>query len=147
MDNYINDKKIITVSVSEDKTPAGNEIVVVHFEDKTTEKMPKFRFELLVSEEKLSLTDSFNKVKARIASVLFGTLHEYGVKWGEINPIIEAMGQLCDNGFQKANDIKWGCDRDDISLIDINKTLVDNAKNNSNGTTSTGSGTNKENTQ
>lgn len=147
MDNYINDKKIVTVTISEEKTPAGNEIIVVHFEDGTKESMPKLRFELLVSEEKSSLTESFNKVKARVSAMLFSTMHEYGIKWGEINPIIEAMGQLCDNGFQKANDIKWGCDRDEISLIDINKTLAQNATTSNNESTSTGSGTNKEDTQ
>lgn len=134
---YIGKKRIITVIELDEKTPAGSDMVEVCFEDSTKEKMPKVRFELVATMELSDDTIVMQKLLARVGAVLFGTLHEYGARWGEVNAMSDAMVKLCENGMEKASDIKWGCDKPNISLNEINKILVENnAKQNSNGASS-----------
>lgn len=127
MEQYIQDKKIIGVVELSEKTPANNDMVSVNFEDGTKETMPKMRFELIVSSKISNRGEVLEKLKARVGSIMFGTLHEFGIRWGEINPMIEALGALADNGYMKAQNIKWGVsDKNEISLIEINNVLLNN---------------------
>lgn len=143
---YIEDKKVLAVIEMESKTPAGNDMVEVCFEDNTKEIMPKMRFELIKSDKILDPTDFSNIVKARVASICFGSFHEYGVKMGEVNGILDAVTSLVNEGFAKAQNIVWGVDYPGIKLIDINKVLLNNhAKQNNNGTPSEGSGVDTSN--
>lgn len=132
----------------EDKTPAGNDMVEVAFEDGTKEQMPKARFELIATDEVMDPAMVLAKIKARVGAILFGTLHEYGVKWGEVNGMSDAMIDLVNNGFKKASDLKWGFEKEMIPLIEVNKVLITNYarnKENDNGAGSTGSGPDSEN--
>lgn len=144
MEQYIEKKRVIGVVELDEKTSAKSDMVEVNFEDGTKEKMPKARFELIATPEVSDATKVLEKLKARVGAVLFGMLHEYGVKWGEVNQMSDAMVKLCENGMEKASDILWGYDKPGIPLNEINKILLENhAKQNSNGAGSEGSGSDK----
>jgi len=147
MEQYINDKKIVATINLEEKTPMNNDMVQVCFEDLTKEVMPKVRFELLVTNEPSNASDVMQKLKARVGAILFGTLHEYGIKWGEVNSMSDAMVDLVNNGFKKASDVKWGYEKELIPLIEVNKVLVeDHGKqtDDTNVSSTTGSGPDTE---
>lgn len=144
MEQFIGDKKILGVEESIGKTPAGNDMVKVLFDDNKFEIMPKVRFELIVTPEVSDATKVMEKLLARVGAVLFGTLHEYGAKWGEVNQMSDVMVKLCESGMEKASDIMWGFDKPSIPLIEINNVLVKNyGKQNNDGAGPTGGGPNK----
>lgn len=135
---YIGEKEVMTVVELDMKTPAGKDMVEVHYEGGTSEKMPKLRFELLVSDGQSDPSEVTKKLEARVGAVLFANLHEYGIKWGEVNTVADAMVKLVENGYQKAHDIIWGMEKVMVPLIDINNVLLqEHAKQNSDGVTST----------
>ncbi len=134
MEQYIADKKIELVVVLEGQTtPNGAEMVEVSYTDGTKEVMPKKRLELVSTEEKSSATELRNTMCARVGALMYSIMHEYGVKWGEINAIMEATGALCDDGFYKASNINFGVeDKDQVTLISINNILLKNINDKSN---------------
>ena len=139
MQQYIAEKPIITVIELDVKTPAGNDMVEVCYVDETREKMPKARFELIVSSEKSDAVEVLRKLEARVGALMFGTLHEYGIKWGEVNAMADAMVKFVESGYQKAHDLKWGTEKTLVTLIDIHNVLLEeHAKQNNNGASSTG---------
>lgn len=147
MEHFIEDKQVELVVVLDEKTPGGNDMVEIKFTDGTKEKMPKMRFELIVSETVSEVGSIKRKLDARLGALLFGTLHEYGIKIGEVNSISDAMVALVNNGFKKAEEIVFGCEYGEIPLININKILLDNhgqKQKDTNGTASDGSGTDKQ---
>lgn len=144
MEQYIGKKKVVGVVELEEKTPAKNDMVEVLFADGTKEKMPKARFELIVTPEVSEDTSVQQKVLGRVGAMLFGTLHEYGIKWGEVNQASDVMVKLCENGMEKASDILFGFDKPNIPLIEINNVLLKNhGKENNDGAGSEGSGSNQ----
>lgn len=148
MEQYIADKKIITVAIKEKKTPAGLEIVEVFFEDNTSLVMPKKRFELVVSDEKKDASYVQDMVKNHIGSVLYSTILEYGVNWGEVNMVGDMMVEFVNEGFKKASDVLWGKEKELISLIEINSILVENydrQNKDNNESSSVGGGADTEN--
>lgn len=143
MEQYYGDKKIMGVTQLEQLTPTGNEMVKIIFEDGSEVITTKLRLDTLGTDEISDPTTMQNTIKAKVASMLFATLHEYGIMWGEINGIMDATVLLADAGFKKANDIQWGTEQDLISLNQINSVLAkDYAAKNNNGASSIGSGAN-----
>lgn len=136
---YIAEKKILAVNILEDqKTPAGAEMVEVAFEDDTREVMPRARFEIIATEEISDASGVQTRFNDRISSLLFSILHEYGVKFGEIDKAFDGCVNLANNGLRKSQDILFGCEPKEITLIGINNILLKNAKENNNGSASTG---------
>lgn len=145
MDKYIADKKVVAVEeLVEIKTPLENVMLKLIYEDGSIELMPKVRFDLLATDVISDLTEVQNKVRARVAAMLFSTLHEYGVKMGEVNGISDAMFDLINNGYERAKEVKFGYEHLELPLIVVNNILKDATKN-SDGATSTGSRSNTQN--
>ena len=147
MEKYITEKRVLAaleISKDEQKTPGGNEFVLVSFEDGTKEVMPKMRFEMIVTDKISNATQVQETIKAKVAANIFGMLHEFGIKFGEIDGIMDAVVNLANSGFHKSQDILFGFNQPNIPLNNINKILVeDYVKNNSNVAGSTGSGSDK----
>jgi len=129
MEQYIGTEKILTVFALEDnKTPTGETMVEVTFDDGKKEIMPKKRLELLTTNEISDATAAHITLKAHVASVLYGVLHEYGIRMGEINSVCDGMVDLANNGFAKASNILFKTeDKDFISLNSVNDILIENA--------------------
>lgn len=140
MEQYIEDKKILGVVLVEDeKTPSKEDIVKVMFEDGSSETMPKRRLELISTDEISDGSSVQEKIKKEVGAVLFGALHEYGIKMGEVDGILDSVTNYANLGYQKARDIKWGgISHEFLPLLEVNKVLIQNAKESNNGTPSTG---------
>ncbi len=146
MEKYIGEKKIIAVIELDNKTPQGNDMVEVCFENESKEKMPKKRFELIVSDTVSDATTVQNKVRDTMSTLFLSMFNEFGVKMGETEPIFGCIAGLVNTGFTKAQDIMWGVDYQGISLLEVNKVLKGNYdKENNNGTGPEGSGSDSEN--
>lgn len=147
MKNYIEDKKVMGTSVFEgEKTPGGNEMVKVMFEDGSEEIMPKLRYEMIVTEERSDASTVQQTIQQKVGAVLFGVLHEYGILMGEADEVINTAANLVNAGYEKARDIKWGFPHRYLPLNEVNKVLIENhAKQSSDGTASVGGGADPEN--
>lgn len=152
MEQYIGSQEIaMVVELENKKTPFGASMVEVTYASGKKEVMPKKRLESTSSD---SLSDDGAVAKmyySNIASTLFSLLHEYGVKWGEVNPVIDELVGLVDNGYAKASNLLFGAEnKSDISLIGINDILLQHAtttKEENNGSASDGGGVDTSDTQ
>lgn len=145
-EQYIADKKILGVTESEIKTPGGVNMIKVLFEDNTFEVMPRMRFEIVVSDKMSDATTVQNSIKDAVGKSLFLVMHEYGVKTGEIDGVLDQCTEFVNNGLKKASDILFGFERADITLNTINHILLEqHAKENNDGVSTTGGGADTEN--
>lgn len=144
---YIDLRAVTGVVVLDEKTPGGNEMVSVNFEDGTKETMPKKRFEIIVSDKPTDFTTVAKKIEDTVGAFLYSALNEYGIKWGEVNKVGDAMVAFVDRGYAKAHDILFKVEKFDIPLIEINNILVKHAKSeqNNDGTPPSGSGVDPKN--
>ena len=146
MENYIGDKKVMTVAETEFKTPGKADIVKVYFEDGTSEVMPKMRFEMIKKTEVTSASEFQKTINDKVGSYIFSMLHEFGIKMGEVESILNSTSDYVNGAYLKARNIKWGIEHEVLPLLDVNNVLLeDHAKQNNNGTPSTGSGTDSKN--
>lgn len=146
MEKYIADKKVFTVSDTDIKTPAKADVVKVQFEDGSIETMPKMRFEMLVTDQISNVSTLQKNIQEKVGANLFAMLHEFGIKMGEVEGILNSTSDYVNGAYIKARNIKWGIDHEILPLIDVNNVLTeDYAKQNNNGVASTGSGSDSEN--
>lgn len=146
MEQFIADKKVLGVTESELKTPGGINMIKVLFEDNTFEIMPKMRFEIVVSDKISDATTVQNSIKDAVGKSLFLVMHEYGIKTGEIDGVLDQCTEFVNNGLKKASDILFGFERADITLNTINHILLEqHAKENNDGVSTTGGGSDSEN--
>lgn len=145
MDQYIGNRKVmgvVEIALDSEKTPAGNQMVSVNFEDGTKETMPKMRFELIVSDTLSDASTVQETLKSKVAQYLFGALHEFGIKIGEAEGILTETSLQVNANVEKAVDIKMGFSNFQLPLNEINKIIL-NARQDNNGSASEGGGTDK----
>lgn len=144
MDNhYIADKQIKTVLTLETKTPSGKEMVSVTYMDDSVEVMPLERLETVSSETQSDASTVQQTLKKKVSAMLYLTMHEYGLKMGEVEGILEATSALVNNGYEKAIEVLMGTEYIFLPLNNVNDILMKNAKpeeENNDGTASVGSG-------
>ncbi len=128
MSQYIADKKIESVQEFEGKlTPSGAKFAKVTFEDKSVEIMPVTRLEMIATEEVSDASKVQLQIRKRVSSMLFLTLHEYGVKIGEVNGINDSLVDLVDAGHEKAATILFGYEHHFLPLNVVNDILMKDA--------------------
>jgi len=131
MEQYIGQEKIQDVlDLENQKTPGGESIVEVTFEGGKKEVMPKRRLELLVvsAEEGYETIEIRNKINAQIGAMIFGLMHEYGIKVGEVDSLVDHTVNLVNNAHSKAKEILIGFEQLETPLNIINKILIEDAK-------------------
>lgn len=139
MEKYIADKKVLTLVALDEKTPAGNKMILVHFVDGSKETMPEMRFNVISTGEISDASTVQTKIRNHVGSYLLGVLHEFGIKMGEADMVLNSAGDAVNLSYEKARDILWGgIGLSVLPLIEVNKVLVQNANKDNNGTASSG---------
>ena len=140
MEKYIADKKVLALGVLGDKTPAGNKMVMVNFVDGTQEAMPEMRLNMISTNEISDASTVQTKIRNHVGSYLLGVLHEFGIKMGEADMVLNSAGDAVNLSYERARDIKWGgVGHAMLPLIEVNKVLVQNAtKKDNNGAAPSG---------
>lgn len=143
MEKYIADKQVMAVVSLDEKTPAGNNMVCVNFTDGIQEVMPEMRYHM-ISTNKISDASSVQTVvRNHVGSYLLGVLHEFGIKMGEADMVLNSAGDAVNLSYERARDLKWGnVTHAMLPLIEVNKILVEHANKNNDGATSVGSESN-----
>lgn len=129
MEQYIADKKIlVVVEVEGEKTPMGETLVEVSYENGEKEVMPKKRLEMIASNEISSDSIVREVLRKQVGSILFGVMHEYGIKIDEVDPCIDTVVELVNNASARSYELLFGFQKTKIPLLAINKILMANLK-------------------
>lgn len=141
--NYIGEKEVVKFIETSERTPAGATIIEVFYVDGTKEIIPYPRYENIISPVPLDASKTQEKIVSRVASTVYGVLHEYGMRLDEIDPVMNQIATMVNSAIEKANNYKWGVEyASDRNLLMVNNVLL---KINTNGTTPTGGGPNSKN--
>lgn len=148
-EKYIGARKVIGISVINDKaTPLKNEIIKVTYEDGTSEEMPKKRYDVVGIDTISDATSAGELIRKEVGSYIYAVMHEYGIKYGEIDAILDQVTLLVNNATDKATNILFGVEHpSERTLLCINDILIKKyeSEENTNGSSSNGSGSDSKN--
>lgn len=131
MEQFIADKKIlVVVEIKDEKTPMGEMLVEVSYENGEKEIMPKKRLEMIATQEISSDSLVREVLRKQVGSILFGVMHEYGIKIDEVDPCIDTVVELVNNASARSYEILFGFQKTKIPLNAINKILMKDLKDN-----------------
>lgn len=131
MEQYIADKKImLVIELKDQKTPMGEMFVEVSFEDGSKEMMPKKRLEMIATQEISNDSLVREELRKNVGSILFGVMHEYGIKLDEVDPCLDTVVELVNNASAKSYELLFGYNKTKIPLNAINKILMNDLKEN-----------------
>lgn len=123
--SYIGSKKVTGVRAIEDeKTPQGGQMTEVQFEDGSIEKMPDIRYKAMLSDSKSDASSAQDKLLKHVAGTIYGYMHEFDIRIGESQPLINEIIDLVNSGAIRATNLLWGVEHsDERSLLSINRVL------------------------
>jgi hypothetical protein len=123
-EQYIEEKKVMTVEVTDEKTPLGSDVLLVRFEEGEPMKLADSKFKAIVTAEKSDATSARNALVNDLGKKMYAAMMEYGLKFSEIDPVLNEIVRLVNDGQNHANDILWGNTGYDRSLLDVNRVLL-----------------------
>lgn len=124
---YYMDRKVKMVEDTEKRTPNGAVVQKISFDVGEPVLMSHKRFDLLQSPKQSDATATRDKLIGYLSAMIYGILHEYSVRFGEVSPILDAVVNLANAGSNKATNLMWGVEHfDDRDLLVINDILIKN---------------------
>jgi hypothetical protein len=151
---FIGKKPVAQMVDTGKKTPMGGIILKIVFEDGRYEYMPEKRFNLIKtttqSDETYVRSMLVTHVSKDIGSVAYSMLLEFGCRLSEIDVITNQVAAMTNAGSERVNNLLWGVDyADERTLNQINDILIEHVakEQNSNGTASSGAGTDTPDTK
>jgi hypothetical protein len=121
---YLEDKKIVGIVESEKKTPLGGTICEVTYEDGTTGVITEAKLKAVQTTEKSTATDARNALVKELGQKIYAVMCEYGLKFSEIDPVLNEVVRLSNDNQNHALDILWGNEAYDRGLLDVNEVLL-----------------------
>lgn len=104
---FFGPNKIVEVLTEDLKTPLGTEIFEVRFENGQSRLMTKLALDHLTTESELDLT-SLRDMKFRIlCENIANQVLEYGLRYDEIVPLSQHLGQKLETAFGRALSFLW----------------------------------------
>jgi len=90
---FIGTKKIKETKTAEHKTPMGNAIVEIEYDDNTKEFMAQCMFDKVVTDKQTDATELQDKRINVIVDIILFSMREWGVKIGEVDKITMLLAQ------------------------------------------------------
>jgi len=100
---FLGQKKVKEAIETEEKTPGGNPILLVKYEDETEEHIPKVMYDEVVSRKSCSLEDLRDKRCRPVVAQMLSLMSEWGIKLSELGYVSALLNQSLD--FNKENAI------------------------------------------
>jgi len=120
---FVEEKKVKEVVVA-DQTPLGDAIFTISFEEGDDMPLTTRKFECIRTKEVSDATTARNTLIKKVGAELYAIMMEYGIKFSEVDPILNELVRLANDGQNLASDTLWGNTANDRSLIDVNRVLV-----------------------
>jgi hypothetical protein len=144
---YIADKRVKGLRITEFTTPLGGEIVEVQFEDGSVIEMPKKRYDTTRTYKQSDATRERDRITEEAAHHILAVLHEWGVRFGELNNLLDAVVKSVQRAHDDATHKLWGVGHDgeqDLNQIKRVLGVANGTKktDNTDGSASAGGGAN-----
>lgn len=121
---YIGSNEIAFIKDTGDKTPMGDTIHEVGFEGGVVSRLSEKKLKCLAKDTKHDATESRNYLVDEIAKTIYAIMVEYGLCYSEIDPVLNEIVRLANDGQNLANDHLWGNKAYERTLLDVNKVLL-----------------------
>ena len=121
---FFEEKEVASVETTDEKTPLGDAVYVVRFSEGGETKMTIKKFTAMQTTEKSDATAARAALAKEVATKIYALFMEYGLKFSEIDPVINESLRLINDGKNAALDILWGNEAYDRSLLDVNRVLL-----------------------
>jgi hypothetical protein len=128
IEEYIGSNLIKELTPTEDKTPMGDVIYEVTFEGGVKSLLSEKKINCLVKQEKHDATASRQYLVDEVGRTLYAVMMEYGLCFSEIDPVLNEIVRLANDGQNLANDHLWGNKAYERTLLDVNKVLLAHAE-------------------
>ena len=102
IDSYIGSKKVASTKVMDEKTPAGFEIIEVHYEDLSIEHIAKVMYDKVVSNEPCNESILRDKRVQPVIETILSILREWGIKVGELQYMSAMLNRSLDYSNNQA---------------------------------------------
>jgi hypothetical protein len=123
-DFYIEEKHVKDVTVDDIKTPIGDVIYNITFENGEPMQLTRQKFEAIRTTEPIDASKARERLVREIGMKMYAVMVEYGLKMSEIDPTLNEVARLVNDNQGVALDILWGKDMYTRSLIDVNRVLL-----------------------
>lgn len=100
---------------AEIKTPAGADVVTIHYEGGFTEMMPKLSFEFLVLDQPTDWNDLRRRKLHEMQEAILAVVAERDFKAGEVDALKIGLENSLLNSFNRATHFLWT--KDDPSFV------------------------------
>lgn len=123
-DFYIEDKRVKEITVDDLKTPIGDVIYNITFEEGEPMQLTRQKFEAIRTTEASDATKARDRLVREVGMKMYAVMVEYGLKMSEVDPALNEVARLVNDNQGVALDILWGKDMYTRSLIDVNRVLL-----------------------
>ncbi len=123
-DFFVEEKRVKMIKATEEKTPLGDAIFEVTFEEGEMLLMTRAKFEAMRTKQKSTATDARNALCTELGRKIYALMCEYGLKFSEVDPVLNETVRLTNDNQNHAMDILWGNEAYDRSLLDVNRVLL-----------------------
>lgn len=123
---FFEEKEIADVEVLDTKTPLGDTIYEVSFGNGFGDPMQMTgkKYNAMRTMEKSDATTARNSLVKKIGAELYALMMEYGLKFSEIDPTLNEVVRLANDGQNTAIDFLWGNEAHARSMLDVNRVLL-----------------------
>lgn len=122
---WLETKHIQEVKELERKTPLGNLLIEITFEDGSKDTIPKMMYDRLVSLKSKDVNEFSHLRAAIMTDLIFSILQEYGMKWNEFQYISMLLKTSVEKHREAADKILYQKAREDVTLLDLYEILKD----------------------
>jgi hypothetical protein len=121
---FIEEKQVKEIVKTGDKTPLNGEVFLVKFEEGEPMRLSESKFNAIKTKEKSDATSARNALVKDLGGKMYAAFMEYGLKFSEIDPVLNEIVRLVNDGQNHAMDLLWGNSAYDRSLLDVNRVLL-----------------------
>lgn len=121
---FVGPYKIEEISLSSEKTYLGKPKVVLTFENNKTQELPLEVLQSIVTKTKSDLTELREKKVKPVVEKILIILVESELGQTDLNYAIgPKLTESLNQSFRLANEALWGREKDDVTLMDVEKVL------------------------
>ena len=124
VDVYVHEKLVKDVAISDEKTPLGDSIYEITFDDDSKMTLTRAKFQAIQTLEKSDATEARTTMVRELGQKMYAMLCEYGVLMSEVDPTLNEIVRLTNDNQNHALDILWGKQHYDRSILDVNRVLL-----------------------
>jgi len=123
---WLEEKSVEDITLADEKTPLGDIIYNIKFGNGfgPDVKMAAKKYHVIRTLEKSDASSARERLVKKVGADVYALMLEYGLKFSEIDPVLNEVVRLINDGQNHAIDYLWGNEAYDRSLLDVNRVLL-----------------------